>query len=123
MDINNLEYPYQSYNQVLVQSPKNHSLTLVKRFIGYALQDVSLNDLQTMKYCINELTEFMDSYTSNYLTNGTSETHKTLCCLNLTKHQEREYNSQRNIFTLFDVSKFTESDRDFLTMFNFEHEN
>ena len=74
MDINNLEHPYQSFIQIFRQKPLNHPLTLVKRLIGYAQQDVSVNDLQTMKYCINELTEFMDAYSSNYLINGTLET-------------------------------------------------
>ena len=74
MDINNLEYPYQSFIQVIIQNPLNHPLKLIKLLIGYRQQDVSINDLQTTKYRINELTEFMDAYTSNYLTHGTSET-------------------------------------------------
>ena len=44
MDINNLEYPNQSFIQILIQNPLNHPLTLVKGIIGYAQQDVSLND-------------------------------------------------------------------------------
>ena len=56
MDINNLEYPYQSFIQILTQNPSNHPLILVKGIIGYAQQDVSLNDYQTTKYRINELT-------------------------------------------------------------------
>ena len=36
----------------------------------------SLDDYQTIRYCINELAEFMDAYTLNYLTQGTSETLK-----------------------------------------------
>ena len=63
MDIKNLEYPHQSFIQLLIQSPLIHPLTLVKGIIGYAQQDVSLNDYQTTKYGINELTEFMDAYT------------------------------------------------------------
>ena len=63
MDIINLEN--QSFIQTIIQNPLNHPLTLVEGLIGYAQQDVSLNDLQTMKYRINELTEFMDAYTSN----------------------------------------------------------
>ena len=47
MDINNLEYPYQSFIQILIQNPSNHPLTFVKGIIGYAKQDVSLNDYQT----------------------------------------------------------------------------
>ena len=74
MDINNLEYPYQSFIQMLIENPFNHSLTLVKGIIGYAQQDVSLNDFQATKYRINELTPSMDTYTSNYLKQGTSET-------------------------------------------------
>ena len=46
MDINNLEYPYQSFIQILIQNPLNHPITLVRGIIGYAQQDVSLNDLQ-----------------------------------------------------------------------------
>ena len=76
MDINNLENPYLSIIQILIQNPLNHPLTLVKGIIGYVQQDVSLNDYHTTKYRINELTEFMDAYTSNYLTQGTSETLK-----------------------------------------------
>ena len=49
MDIINLEYPYQSLIQILIQNPVNHPLTLVKGTIGYAQQDVSLNDYQTTK--------------------------------------------------------------------------
>ena len=63
MGINNLEYPYQSFIQILIQNPLNHPLTLLKGIIGYA-QDVSLNDNQTTKCRINELTEIMDAYTS-----------------------------------------------------------
>ena len=63
----------------------------------------------------------MDAYNLNYLTQGTSETLKKIYCLNLSKQQEREYKSQKKKFTIpFDVSKFTETDREFLTMFNFE---
>ena len=90
MDINNLEFPYQSLIQILIQNPLNHPLTLVKGIIGYAQQDVSLNDYQTTKYRIYELTEFMDAYTINYLTQGKTETLKKLYCLNLSKQQERE---------------------------------
>ena len=72
----------------------NRPLTLVKGIIGYAQQDISLNDYQTAKYRINELTEFMDAYTLNYLIQGTSETLIKLYCLNLSKQQEREYESQ-----------------------------
>ena len=68
MDINNLEYPYQSFIQILTESPLNHPLSLLKGIFGYAQQNISLNDFQTTKYCINELTEFMNAYTSNYLT-------------------------------------------------------
>ena len=122
MNVNNLEYPYQSFIQKLIQNPLHHLLTLVKGIIGYALQDISLNDYQTTKYRINELTEFMDAYTLNYLTQGTSETLKKLYCLKLSKQQEREYKSQQKKFTiLFDVPKITETDREVLTKFNFEH--
>ena len=74
MDINNREYPYQSHIQILIQNPLTHPLTLVKGLIGYAQQEVSLNDYQTTKYRINELTELIEAYNSNYLTQGTSET-------------------------------------------------
>ena len=56
IDVNNLEHPYQSFNQILIQNHLNYPLILVKGLIGYA-QDFSLNDLQTTKYCLNELTE------------------------------------------------------------------
>ena len=48
-DINNLEYPYQSLIQNLLRNLLNQPLTLVKRLIGYAQQDFSLNDFQTTK--------------------------------------------------------------------------
>ena len=100
----------------------NHPLTLVIRIIGYARQDVPLNGYRTTKYRINELTEIMDAYSLNYLTQGTSETLKNLYSLNLNKQQEREYKSQQKKFTiLFDVSKFTKTDKQFLTMFNIKH--
>ena len=102
----------------------HHPLTLVKCIVGYAQQNIPLNDYQTTKYRINELTEFMAAYTLNYLTLGTSETLKKLYCLNLSKQQEREYKLQQKKFTIrFDVSKFIEKDKEFLTMFNFEHAN
>ena len=104
------------------EKPLNHPLTLVRGTIGNGKQDISLNDYQTSKYRINQLTEFMDAYTLNYLTQGSSETLKKLYCLNLSKQQEREIKAQQKKFTIhFDVSKFTETDREFLTMFNFEH--
>ena len=78
MDINNLEYPYQPFIQILIQIPLNHPLTLVRGIIGYAQQGVSLNIYQTTEYRINEVTEFMDAYTLNYLTQGTSEILKKL---------------------------------------------
>ena len=122
MDINNLEYPYQSFIQISIQNPLSHPLTLMKGIIGYAQQDVSLNDCQTTKYRVNEITEFMDAYNSNYLTQATSETLKKLYCLNLTKQQEQEYKSQQKKFNVpFDTTKFTQTNKEFLTMFNFEH--
>ena len=64
----------------------------------------------------------MDAYTSNYLTQGTSETLKKLYCLNITKKQEHEYRAQqKKIVIPFAATKFTEIDSEFLTMFNFEH--
>ena len=64
----------------------------------------------------------MDGYNSNYLTRGTSETLKKLYCLNLTKQQEHEYKNQQKKFHIpFDVSNFTQSNKEFLTMFNIEH--
>ena len=74
MNIDNLEYPYLSFVQILIRNPINHPLTFMKRLIGFAQQDVSLSDLQTMEYCINELKEVMGAYTTNYLTHGKSET-------------------------------------------------
>ena len=45
-----------------------------------------------------------------------------LYCSNLSKQEEREYKSQQKKLTIpFDVYKFTETDKEFLTMFNFEH--
>ena len=76
MDINNIEYPYHSFVQMLIQNPLNQPLTILKGLIGYAQQDVSLTDHQTTKYRLNEVTEFMDAYTLNYLTQGTSETNR-----------------------------------------------
>ena len=58
--------------QIIIQYPLNHALTLVKGIIGYAQQYSTLNDFQTTKSRINELTDLMDAYTSNYLTQGTS---------------------------------------------------
>ena len=122
MDINNLEYPYQSFLQILIQNPLSHPLTLMRGIIGYAQQDVSLNDYQTTKYRVNEITEFMDAYNSSYLTQGISETLKKLYCLIFTKQQEQEYKSQKKKFNVpFDITKFTQPNREFLTMFNFEH--
>ena len=72
--LHNVLCPFQSFTQILMQNPLNHPLTFVKRLIGYAQQDVSFIDLQTTKCRINELTEFMDAYTANYLTHGSSET-------------------------------------------------
>ena len=122
MDINNLEYPYQSFIQVSIQNPLSHPLTLMKVLIGYAQKDISLNDYQTTKNRVNEITEFMDAYHSNYLAHGTSETLKKLCCLNLTKQQEQEYKNQQKKFKVpFDNIKFTQSNQDFLAKFIFEH--
>ena len=119
--INNLNYPYQSFIQILIQNPLNNPLTLVKGIIGYAQQDVSLTDFKTVNYFVNELTEFMDAYTLNYLTQGTTKTPKILYCSNLTKQQEQENKSQQKRFQIpFDTSKFTESDKYFLRMFSFE---
>ena len=72
MDKNNLEYSYQSFIQILIQNTLNNSMTLVKGLMGYAQRDVPLIDLQTTKYRVTELLEFMDDYNSNYLTQGTS---------------------------------------------------
>ena len=75
MHINNLEYPNQSFIQIL-QNPLNQPLILVKGLVLYAQQDISLTDLKNTKNSINELAEFINAYTSNYLTYGTSETLK-----------------------------------------------
>ena len=85
MDKNNLECPYQSFIQILIQNQLTHPLTLVKEIIGYAQQNISLNDYQITKYRLFKLTEIMDAYTLNHLTQGTSETLKRLYCLNLSK--------------------------------------
>ena len=122
LDNNNRGYPYQSFIQILILNPLNHPLSLVKGLIGYAQQEISLNDLQTTNYRINEHREFMDAYISNYFTYGSSDTLKYFYWLNLSEQQERECKSQQKRFHIpFDVSHFTESDRNFLTMFNFEH--
>ena len=76
MHINNLEYPYQSSIQILIQNLLNRPLKIVKGIIRYAQQDVSINHYQITRYRINELTEFMDAYTLNYFTQSTSETLK-----------------------------------------------
>ena len=70
--------------------------------------------IKQKKYRINLPKEFMDAYTLNYLTQGTSETLKKHYCLNLSKQQEREYKSQQKKFTItFDVSKFTKTNKNF----------
>ena len=93
-------FPYNGYKQSRISSSiiypniNTKSFTspvnIGKRIIGYAQQDISLNDYQTTKYRINELTDFMDAYTLKYLTQGTSETLKKLYCSNFSKQQERE---------------------------------
>ena len=126
----NMFFLYNGYKQTQIFlsiiypnfNTKSFRKTLVKGIIGYAQEDVSLNDHQTTKSRLNELTEFMDAYTVNYLTQGTSEIPKKLYCLNLSKQKEREYKSQQKKLTIpTDVSKFTKTDKEFLTMFNFEH--
>ena len=84
MDITNLEYHFQFFIQILIQNLLNHPLTLVRGLIGDTQQDVFLINLQTTRYRINELTEYMDANTANYLTHGTSDTLKKLYCLNIT---------------------------------------
>ena len=112
--MNIFEYLYQSFIQILIKNPLTHPLTLVKGIIGYARQEISLNDYQTTKYRINELTEFLDTYNSNYITQGTAETLNKLYCLNLTKQQEREYKTQQKTFDItFDVSNFTDLNQKF----------
>ena len=118
MDINTLEYSHQSFIQILIQNPLNHPQTLVKGLIGYVQQDVSLNDYHTTKYSINELTDFKFWITSHKV----RQKHWKNYCLSLSKQQEREYKSQQKKFIIpFDVSKITEADKEFLTIFNFEH--
>ena len=56
--------------------------------MGYAQQNISLIKIQTTKYRINELTDFMDAYASNYLTHGASETLKKLYCSKFFKQQD-----------------------------------
>ena len=67
MQINNLEYSFQSFFQIFIQNCLNHPLTLVKNLFGYAHRDISFIDLQTTKHCNNELTEFMDAYIEKIL--------------------------------------------------------
>ena len=71
----------------------------------------------------------MDAYTSNYLTQGTSETLKKLYRLNLTKQQEHEYKSQQKSstyhlmsqnFSLCSISKLTQTQ--FEELDNFLHD-
>ena len=125
----NLFFLYNEYQQSWIPESIIYSINYTKCFesptsnckglIEYSQQDISLTDLQTMKQ-INELTKFMDAYTSNYQTHGTSETLKKFYCWNLTKQPEREYETQQKRFHIpFDVSKFTEADRNFLTIFIF----
>ena len=80
-----------------------------------------LIDLQTTKYRINELTEIMHDYISDYLKNGSSKTLKELSCLNLTKQQEREYKDSMPFHMPIDVYTFTDTDKIFLKMFSLEN--
>ena len=105
MDINNPEYLYLSFIQILIQNPLNQPLTLVNGIIGYAKQEIPLSDFQTTKFRINELTEFMDAYTSKYLTQETSETLNKFYCLNFTKQQNRGYKSQQKKSTHHSTSQ------------------
>ena len=66
----------------------------------------------------------MDAFTANYRTHDISETNKKLYCLDLTKQQENEYKSQEENFHIpFETSLFSETEKNFLQMFNFEHIN
>ena len=96
MDINDLEYPYDPFFKYFFRSFESPN---VKELIGYAQQDISIINLQTMKYRISELTEFMDAYTSNYVTNGTSEMLKKLYCLYLTTYRNANIKHNRKIFS------------------------
>ena len=48
IDINNLDYPHQSFIQILIQNPFNNPLTLVKGIIGYE-QHLMMFHLMTIK--------------------------------------------------------------------------
>ena len=76
MDIDNLEYPFQFFIEILVQNPLSHPLKLTNALVGYSQQDVPLKDYQTTMLRFNKDSEFMDAYAANYSTNGTSQ--KTL---------------------------------------------
>ena len=99
MDINKLEYPYHLFFQNLIKNPLNNPLTLVKRLIGYAQQAVSLTDLQTTQYCIHELTEFIDDYTSKYLTHGASKTIEKLFVSTSLNNKNVNINHNKKLFT------------------------
>ena len=91
MGINNLKCPFQFFIQILIQNLSNPPLTLTNGLIGYVQHDISLIARYTKKFCIKEVSEFMNAYIAKILANGTSQTLKELYFLNLTKQQEREY--------------------------------
>ena len=49
MDIDNLEYLFQFFIQILIQNPPNCHLTLGKEHIGHAQQYISSTNYQTTK--------------------------------------------------------------------------
>ena len=55
--------------------PFKSPLNTCKSLIGYAKQDISLTDLQTTKYHINELIEFIDAYTSKIILHAVHQKH------------------------------------------------
>ena len=85
MDINNLEYLYQSFIQILKQNPLNPPLIPVRGLIGYAQQNFH------SPICKQRNTASMNSQNSRMplSTHGTSETLTKIYCLNLPKQQER----------------------------------
>ena len=116
IEINNLEYAFQIFIQILIQNLPNHPLKLIKVLIGYAQQVISLIDYQTDFYRINEITEIMDAFIAIYLTYGRSGALKNLYCLKLSKaamqldHRflnqiDHIYHKRKVCFFIMDINK------------------
>ena len=61
MDFSILKFYFKPFIQIPIQDPLNPPLTIAKGLIGYAQPDISLINLQTTRYRINELTKSMDA--------------------------------------------------------------